>query len=206
MRYWKTRKLPSSPRVSFVLACYTNSSPRLRHAAMCCVHSLLAQTYSNLEIILVHDGPGSGLNTLVSDLSDSRITLLETEVRKQAFGHPWRQRGIDLSTGSYLCLGNADNYYVPVFVEAMLDVLLKGKVRFAYCDMVHSHQNWRSFNTEPKKRRLDLAAWMVKSELAKSVKWPGNHFNADGDYINSLVKLAGHDGVCKVKSCLVVHN
>ena len=56
MRYWKGRATPGTPLVSLVVAAYTADSRRLRHAALCLIHSVLAQTYENWELCICDDG------------------------------------------------------------------------------------------------------------------------------------------------------
>lgn len=204
MRYWRPKPLARQPLVSVVVAAYT-AEKRQRQACLCFLYSLLAQTYENWDLLLVHDGPNSHLRTHLEDIRDSRIRLLETEARKKQFGHPWRQRGIDMARGEYLALGNADNYLCPVYLEALLEPLVNRGARLAYCDLVHSHQNWRPFTTEARKHKIDLACFLAETAAVRAAGWPGDHFNADGDLVDRLVKQAG-GRVTKVKMTLVMHN
>ena len=210
IRMWKTRKVPGNPLVSMVVASYLREDERRWSSLMCLVWSLMAQTYQNWEVVIVHDGrlpPDEATRRKIERLENislSKVRFLETPERRAKFGHPWREYGIKQAKGKYICLSNDDNLYAPVFVEALVAELVNGKNQFAYCDMIHSHQQWRFFSTQPRKSKLDLGAWIADGDLVRSTPWTDFSFSGDGTFIEALVKKA--KGVVKVPSCLFVHN
>jgi hypothetical protein len=203
MRFWTRREVPGTPLVSMVIAAYTRQDPRLLDALLCLVYCLRAQTYSNWEAIIVHDGPNGVHGQTIDAIGDARLRWLETPERKQQHGHPWRAYGISLARGDYIGLSNGDNYYVPVYFEAMLNALLTHHAQFAYCDMIHSHREWQPYPTEPHSGRLDLGAWVANAELVKATPWTDMGFNGDGTFIEALVARAAK--LVKLENCLFVH-
>ncbi|MBW9209514.1 glycosyltransferase [Mumia sp. zg.B21] len=88
-----------------------------------CLASLSAQTYANLEIIVVDDGSLDGSRGIVEGVcaEDSRFTLVTQE--NQGLG-PARNTGVAHATGDFLAVVDSDDI-VPVHAyELMMDSLL----------------------------------------------------------------------------------
>jgi glycosyltransferase involved in cell wall biosynthesis len=208
VRYWKSRSIPGEPSVSVVVAAYTVGQPRLQDALMAFLYSLRAQTYPRWEALVLHDGPGSGMVDRVAGVGDGRISFVETQERREKFGHPWRQRGIDEAKGDWLVLTNADNYYAPVFLEWLLHTGVTTVSPMVHCDLVHSHRNWSVMSSAPYRGCLDLGAVMVRSDLARRVPFDNHEFHGDGVWIDGLRTLVEGEGgeVRKVSAALLTHN
>lgn len=95
-----------------------------------CVRSICAQTYQNLEIILVDDGSTDGTDKLCEKLAlqDSRI---RTYHKKNGGASSARNAGIQLSDGEYLGFVDSDDYIEPYVYEDMLKVLRERSVPMA---------------------------------------------------------------------------
>lgn len=199
MTYWKPFKTPGSPLVSIVVAAF---APDARHRALleCLLKSLEAQTYPHWEAIVIHDGP----SLWPPRITDTRVTLLETPQRKNDFGHSGRPAGIKAATGKYITLTNGDNYYCPVFLEAMVHMLIMKKGQLVYCDMVHSHKLWQPLKTTLKRKMVDLGCWMADAALVKATPWTDFTFSADWFFLEKLLKKVKRP--LKVPTTLFVHN
>jgi GT2 family glycosyltransferase len=88
------------PRVSCVIAVY-NGQAYLREA----IDSLLAQTYPELEIVVVNDGSTDGTAGVIDRYGD-RVRLLTQD---NAGVSAARNRGVAMSTGQLLCFLDADD-------------------------------------------------------------------------------------------------
>ncbi|MBP3476185.1 MAG: glycosyltransferase family 2 protein [Lachnospiraceae bacterium] len=95
-----------------------------------CVKSICAQTYANLEIILVDDGSTDGTDRLCEQLvlQDSRIV---TYHKKNGGASSARNLGIKLASGDYLGFVDSDDYIEPYVYEEMMKVLAEKD-----CDVV----------------------------------------------------------------------
>lgn len=90
-----------------------------------CVRSLCAQTYADLEILLIDDGSTDGTAALVEELAktDSRIRIHHKE---NGGASSARNAGISLATGDYLAFADSDDYLEPYVYEEMLRALAAG--------------------------------------------------------------------------------
>lgn len=92
-----------------------------------CVKSICAQTYANLEILLIDDGSTDGTDKLCEKLAaaDSRI---RTYHKKNGGASSARNVGIQLASGVYLGFVDSDDYIEPDMYELMMDTARKQHV------------------------------------------------------------------------------
>lgn len=90
-----------------------------------CVRSLCAQTYADLEILLIDDGSTDGTAALVEELAktDSRIRIHHKE---NGGASSARNAGISLATGNYLAFADSDDYLEPYVYEELQRALATG--------------------------------------------------------------------------------
>ncbi len=97
-----------------------------------CVDSVLAQTYGNLEIILVDDGSDDGCPAICDTYArkDGRVRVIHQENRGLSGA---RNAGIDCAEGSYLVFTDSDDYLVPEFVERLYEACVGTGSDLALC-------------------------------------------------------------------------
>lgn len=86
-----------------------------------CLNSILGQSYSNLEIILVNDGStDTSLNIIKGYAArDKRIKIINQQNQGVSTA---RNNGIDTSTGEWICFSDADDILQPDYVEYLLNL------------------------------------------------------------------------------------
>ena len=97
-----------------------------------CVASIRAQTYRNLEIILVDDGScdRSGELCEAFALEDSRIAV----IRKENDGvGPARNAGLDAMHGDYVGFVDADDWIDPEMYEVLLQRMIAENAQISCC-------------------------------------------------------------------------
>lgn len=85
------------------------------------ISSVLEQTYTNIELIIVNDKSPENLDEIVSSSHDSRIIYYVNEKNIGA-NNPvenWN-KCLSYAKGEYFCLLCDDDYYEPTFIEKML--------------------------------------------------------------------------------------
>ena len=103
-----------SPRVSIILGVY-NQAPYVQEA----VASALAQTHTNLELIVIDNGSTDGSAELLRPYqSDPRVRLLLHPTNEAVTKR--LNEAIALSTGEYISVLYGDDYYLPQKLERQL--------------------------------------------------------------------------------------
>lgn len=87
-----------------------------------CVMSIVNQTYSDLEIILVDDGSTDGTEKLVDELAlrDGRIKVIHKENGGSSSA---RNLGLTHATGEYIGFIDSDDYIEPDMYELLSDAV-----------------------------------------------------------------------------------
>lgn len=84
--------------------------------------SVLMQTFSDFEIIIVNDGSTDTSEAKILDCKDSRIRYYFKKNEGVALT---RNFGIEKATSNYICFLDADDYWFPNFLETMFDYISK---------------------------------------------------------------------------------
>lgn len=89
-----------------------------------CVCSIVAQTYQNLEIILVDDGSPDRCPEICDKWStrDERITVIHQKNRGLAGA---RESGVKQSHGEYVLFVDADDWILPLLIEDAVSEVIK---------------------------------------------------------------------------------
>jgi glycosyltransferase involved in cell wall biosynthesis len=83
--------------------------------------SLVAQTHTDWECILVDDGSTDRPVEVVEALNDPRVRFVRFEENRGR--GPARQQALDLARGDYLCMVDADDWIYPWKLESQLEVM-----------------------------------------------------------------------------------
>ena len=98
-----------------------------------CVDSILAQTYQNMEIILVDDGSPDNCPAICDRYArkDSRIVALH-----KTNGGPSsaRNMGLDHAHGKFISFVDSDDYVSPLFLERLYQRISSDKTDIAVCE------------------------------------------------------------------------
>ena len=86
-----------------------------------CVESIMAQTYKNIEIIIVNDGSTDNTSAILENYKnrDDRLVILH---KQNAGVSEARNSGIDISSGDYIVFVDADDYLDSKYLEYMLQL------------------------------------------------------------------------------------
>lgn len=117
-----------SQLISIVVTIY-NKEQHLRK----CLNSIIEQTYSNLEVILIDDGSTDGSREICDEYSsyDNRIIVVHTSNRGVGSA---RQTGIEQVRGAYFIFVDPDDWIDLQFVEKLYSKALEDNVEMVICD------------------------------------------------------------------------
>ena len=80
------------------------------------IESVLSQTFTDYEIIIVNDGSTDKSEAKISVFKDNRIQYYSKKNEGVALA---RNFGIEKATADYICFLDADDYWHPTFLETM---------------------------------------------------------------------------------------
>ena len=103
------------------------------------IESVLQQTFSDWELIIVDDGSTDNTKDVVQSYSDKRIIYLH---QKNAERSEARNNGIRNANGQYICFLDSDDYYMPDRLLKLHTEILKHTEKIAayYTGIAYSLQ------------------------------------------------------------------
>lgn len=96
-----------------------------------CVESVLAQTYKNLQIILVDDGSTDRSGQICDSYKnmDSRITVIHQENQGVTAA---RRKALDLAIGEYIGFVDGDDFIEHDMYRTLLDIITENQLDFVH--------------------------------------------------------------------------
>lgn len=116
-----------NPRISVIVPVY-NVEKYLNR----CMDSLLAQTYHNLQIILVDDGSQDGSGAICDEYAtlDSRIRVIHKENGGLSSA---RNAGLKIADGEYIGYVDSDDWIEPDMYYLMIQAIKDNNAQLAAC-------------------------------------------------------------------------
>lgn len=144
-------------RISIIVPVF-NCAPYLRR----CVSSILAQTWQNLELLLIDDGSTDDSGRICDSFADSdpRVRVIH---QKNAGVSAARNAGLELATGDYVGFVDADDWIDPKMFETLLGQAALAGDAIIMCDAITV---WDGGAREPD--TIDLlphSGYLAKEEL-----------------------------------------
>ena len=104
------------PLLSVIIPVY-----RVEHYLHECVDSVLSQTYTNLEVVLVDDGSPDNCPALCDEYAgqDNRIRVIHQSNQGLSAA---RNAGLDIATGQFIAFVDSDDLVSPDYFEAALSL------------------------------------------------------------------------------------
>ncbi len=162
-----------------------------------CVDSILGQTYTNLEIILVDDGSPDGCGSICDEyaMKDPRIRVIHKENGGLSDA---RNAGLDIASGDYYYFVDSDDMLPAHSIQTMLDFLREhdSDMVIAGFERFHDETGEVFFSTESEGittfvysqeeaykdfYRDGCQAWAVlyKRKIHENIRFPKGEINED---------------------------
>lgn len=200
------------PKLSFIITAFNR--PALLHT---CLASLVAQTFSDWDAIIVDNSDSSWCsqaNYDLRELDSDRIayvytggeTAIEGTIHKRSL-YKATELGVLGAKGDFLCFPNCDSYYTPVFAARMLKAAEEHDWGLVYCDLVLGSPDggYGVLGASPSLCNIDKTNFIVRREhFIPFDTRPENYPQADGMFVEELVRRGIKHG--RVPEVLVVHN
>lgn len=165
----KLHFMPTHPLISVIVPVF-NAEPFL----MKCLESLMDQSYSNLEILLINDGSQDNSGKICEDYAnqDKRLKVFHQDNRGVSSA---RNVGLENATGDWLCFVDSDDYLDLDGIEHLVNLTNK----YQQVDLIRSyHKVVDKLNKQTINQTHKDGALYSPDELLKS--------NKIGGFISSL--------------------
>lgn len=173
-----------------------------------CIESILAQTFTDFELILVDDGSEDNSGKICDEYAerDSRIKVIHKENGGLSDA---RNRGMDNATGKYFMFVDSDDYIASDMAECLYKNILDKKADIAACNYryVFECDSEKDFSTENKSELLNgkeifynrknernygfwTVAWnkLYKADSFKNVRFRRGKYHEDEFWANDIYR------------------
>lgn len=108
-----------------------------------CLNSLITQTFSDIEIIVVDDGSTDNTNLVLQEYAkkDSRIKVITQENQKQGAA---RNNGLKFANGNYITYIDSDDWLDSDFCEKLFNSIKNTDIDFALSEAVRIKKNGKT--------------------------------------------------------------
>ncbi len=165
------------------------------------INSVVAQTYSNWELLVLDDGSKDETLKIINEFSqrDSRIRSLPND--KNLGVSATRNRGIELATGEWIAFLDSDDMWLPEKLEKQFEVVKKRMAEFVFTGSNYVDENGQPYKgtfevpeiVSYKKLRyqnvITCSSVLVKKKFFKSIKMEKDEMHEDFAVWLRILKL-----------------
>lgn len=110
-----------------------------------CIRSIVEQTYSNIEIILVDDGSPDKCPEMCDKWAekDSRIKVVHQQNRGSGAA---RNAAMDIALGDFICFVDSDDWIAPEMLMELVNAFAADNVDITECDFICTFDEKVEFN------------------------------------------------------------
>ncbi|SFP80190.1 Glycosyltransferase involved in cell wall bisynthesis [Butyrivibrio proteoclasticus] len=191
--------------VSVVVAIY-NMENYLEH----CIESVLQQTYTNYEVLLVNDGSTDSSEAIIDKYRKKYPTKLKKICKQNGGLSSARNAALKQVEGKYLTFLDADDYYSNDYLERLvneaeqknLDVLCSGQYKVTKTGKIVNTIKFKVINGKCSRLRLNISGKLYKTDyiLQKGIFFPegktyeDNSFNLQAIFLTDRVGFLEYEG------------
>lgn len=174
-----------------------------------CIDSILAQSFTDFELILVDDGSKDQSGAICDEYAeqDGRVCVIHTENKGLAAA---RNTGLDRVTGEYFAFVDSDDWIGPTMVECLYHSILRENGDIAACNFQYSFDcdPAKNFSTSIQREVVPAAeifyyrkndrsfgfwtvAWnkLYKSEVFGKCRFPVGKYHEDEFWANEIYQM-----------------
>lgn len=101
------------------------------------IDSVLNQTYSDFELIIIDDGSKDNTKEVVASFNDERVSYYFQENQERSVA---RNNGIQKAKGQYICFLDSDDYYLPNHLRVLNENIKENNFPVA---LFHTYQKYK---------------------------------------------------------------
>ena len=139
-------------KVSVIMPAY-NREVYIRES----IESVLAQSFTEFELIIVDDGSTDSTAAIVNSYTDSRIRLFRQEHRGASVA---RNLGIEEARGQFIAFLDSDDLYYPDCLETLFRLIQSNRTEMAFSNFSESYHA-----EDMKKVDISTIRYFIKDKL-----------------------------------------
>ena len=176
-----------------------------------CIKSIVAQTYKNLDIILVDDGSPDRCPLICDQYArmDNRIRVIHKENGGLSDA---RNAGLDIAIGEFITFIDSDDFVFPDYIEILYSLCKKYNADFSMCQCIHCGMG-DTLNTVQREQgsdiieifegrdkmkaylatgKIDTVAWkkLYSIDLIKNIRFPFGKLHEDAFFTPIILDKA----------------
>lgn len=124
------------------------------------LHSVLAQTHAELELVVVDDGSTDATPELLKDIKDRRVRVISQANRGVSAA---RNRGIAKARGAMIALLDSDDCWMPDKLDRQLRFMREGEWEISQTEELWIRQGRR---VNPRQKHVKHGGWIFEPSLA----------------------------------------
>ena len=187
-----------SPEVSIVLPTYNGASKDLKKS----IDSCLAQSFKDLELIIVDDCSSDQTPELIRSYTDPRIKYIRNERNLRL--PKSLNIGFKASRGRYLTWTSDDNFYLPEAIEKLLAILKSRQAYFVYADYFAFHNGDISTSERINLLEPDELIWL--NCVMGCFLYSRKVYEEVGDYSEDMELIEDYDYWIRVSRKFQLHH
>ena len=136
-----------------------------------CIQSILGQTFTDLELILVDDGSPDACPQMCDAAAeqDSRVRVIH---QKNGGLSAARNTGIEAARGNWLGFVDSDDFVAPDFYEKLYNAAVNADADCAVCSVQLTHEDGSRMDTPPQWKAY--GGGYTGEEILKTITWQDN--------------------------------
>ena len=136
-----------------------------------CIQSILGQTFTDLELILVDDGSPDACPQMCDAIAeqDSRVRVIH---QKNGGLSAARNTGIEAARGNWLGFVDSDDFVAPDFYEKLYNAAVNADADCAVCSVQLTHEDGSRMDTPPQWKAY--GGGYTGEEILKTITWQDN--------------------------------
>ena len=202
-----------NPQISIIVPVY-KVEPYIRR----CVDSILSQTFTDFELILVDDGSPDGCPAICDEYAqkDDRIRVIH---KKNGGLSDARNAGLDIAIGEFIGFIDSDDWVASNMYEIMLSEISKNNADIVVCGINYTDNNELIRSTQYNIENnivyyrhdfidnfycyarnyifTSVCNKLIKSNFFSKVRFPVGHIYEDEYVLLDLLDLSSKVVVCK---------
>ncbi|MEZ5335191.1 MAG: glycosyltransferase family A protein [Methanolobus sp.] len=198
--------LNNFPLVSVIIP--TRNRPNdLRRA----VKSVLDQTYTNLEIIIVDDFSEMDIRNIINEIQEENgVSIVYIKNTEQLGNAETRNVGIKQAKGDYISFLDDDDEWLNTKIEKQIALILQTGLKVCFCGTIWKENNEILKKTLTQSKTVSFenggptSTWLMHKSVFKKIGYFDKTFpaNVDGEF---LVRINNHFDSCFLEKYLYIH-